>query len=59
MPKTVEFFYDFTSPTAYLAWSRLPAIAQRTGATIIYRPDADHGQPSARHTAAEGEVDGG
>ncbi len=38
MPKTVEFFYDFTSPTAYLAWSRLPAIAQRTGATIIYRP---------------------
>lgn len=38
MPKQVEFFYDFTSPTAYLAWTRLPAIAQRTGATIIYRP---------------------
>ena len=38
MPKQVEFFYDFTSPTAYLAWARLPAIAQRTGATIIYRP---------------------
>lgn len=38
MPKTVEFFYDFTSPTAYLAWTRLPAIAQRTGARIIYRP---------------------
>ena len=38
MPKQVEFFYDFTSPTAYLAWTRLPAIAQRTGATIVYRP---------------------
>jgi 2-hydroxychromene-2-carboxylate isomerase len=38
MTKTVEFFYDFTSPTAYLAWARLPAIAERTGATIRYRP---------------------
>ncbi|HOZ27217.1 MAG TPA: 2-hydroxychromene-2-carboxylate isomerase [Hyphomonadaceae bacterium] len=38
MPKQVEFFYDFTSPTAYLAWARLPAIAQRTSAKIIYRP---------------------
>ena len=38
MTKQVEFFYDFTSPTAYLAWARLPAIAQRTGAKIIYRP---------------------
>jgi 2-hydroxychromene-2-carboxylate isomerase len=38
MPKQVEFFYDFTSPTAYLAWARLPAIAERTGARIVYRP---------------------
>jgi 2-hydroxychromene-2-carboxylate isomerase len=38
LTKTVEFFYDFTSPTAYLAWTRLPAIAERTGATIRYRP---------------------
>ncbi|MEQ1783290.1 MAG: 2-hydroxychromene-2-carboxylate isomerase [Hyphomonadaceae bacterium] len=38
MTKTVEFFYDFTSPTAYLAWMRLPAIAERTGASIKYRP---------------------
>ncbi|MEQ1784141.1 MAG: 2-hydroxychromene-2-carboxylate isomerase, partial [Hyphomonadaceae bacterium] len=27
-----------TSPTAYLAWARLPDIAKRTGATIAYRP---------------------
>jgi 2-hydroxychromene-2-carboxylate isomerase len=38
MTRTVEFFYDFTSPTAYLAWARLPEIAKRTGATIAYRP---------------------
>lgn len=38
MPKQVEFFYDFTSPTAYLAWARLPAIIQRTGAKLVYRP---------------------
>ena len=38
MPKQVEFFYDFTSPTAYLAWRRLPAIAQRTGAKLAYVP---------------------
>lgn len=38
MPKTVEFFYDFTSPTAYLAWTQLPAIVKRTGARLVYRP---------------------
>jgi 2-hydroxychromene-2-carboxylate isomerase len=38
MPKQVEFFYDFTSPTAYLAWARLPAILERTGAELVYRP---------------------
>jgi 2-hydroxychromene-2-carboxylate isomerase len=38
MSKTVEFFYDFTSPTAYLAWTQLPKIAARTGAKLVYRP---------------------
>jgi 2-hydroxychromene-2-carboxylate isomerase len=38
MPKQLEFFYDFTSPTAYLAWARLPQILQRTGAKVLYRP---------------------
>ena len=38
MTKTVEFFYDFTSPTAYLAWRRLPEILARTGASVKYRP---------------------
>lgn len=38
MSKTVEFFYDFTSPTAYLAWRRLPDVLERTGARVKYRP---------------------
>ncbi len=38
MPRRLEFFYDFTSPTAYLAWARLPAIVKRTGAELVYRP---------------------
>lgn len=38
MSKTLEFFYDFTSPTAYLAWRRLPGVLERTGATVKYRP---------------------
>jgi 2-hydroxychromene-2-carboxylate isomerase len=36
--KLVEFFYDFGSPTSYLAFTQLPRIAQRTGAKIWYRP---------------------
>jgi 2-hydroxychromene-2-carboxylate isomerase len=36
--KTVEFWFDVGSPAAYLAWHRLPKIAQRAGATIDYRP---------------------
>jgi 2-hydroxychromene-2-carboxylate isomerase len=38
MSKTVEFFFDFGSPTAYLAWTQLPKIAAASGATLIWRP---------------------
>jgi len=38
MTKTVEFFYDFGSPTVYLAATQLPAIAGTVGATIEWRP---------------------
>ncbi|PWR18891.1 2-hydroxychromene-2-carboxylate isomerase [Zavarzinia compransoris] len=34
MSKTVDFYFDFGSPTAYLAWRRIGAIAERTGATV-------------------------
>lgn len=38
MSKTVEFWFDVGSPTAYLAWRQLPGIAARHGAAIDYRP---------------------
>lgn len=38
MAKTVEFFFDVVSPTAYVAHKRLPAIAAATGASVRYRP---------------------
>jgi 2-hydroxychromene-2-carboxylate isomerase len=36
--KQVEFFFDFGSPTSYLAYTQLPKIARESGATIIWRP---------------------
>lgn len=38
MAKTVEFFFDFGSPTAYLAWTQLPQLAADCGAELKYRP---------------------
>jgi 2-hydroxychromene-2-carboxylate isomerase len=34
----LEFFWDVGSPYTYLAATQLPLLAQRTGATIRYRP---------------------
>lgn len=36
--KTVEFLFDFGSPTTYLAHKRLPGLVERTGATVDYVP---------------------
>jgi 2-hydroxychromene-2-carboxylate isomerase len=36
--KTIEFFFDFGSPTTYLAHTQLPRIARETGARLVYRP---------------------
>lgn len=38
MGKTVEFLFDVGSPASYVAFKRLPAIAERTGATIDWQP---------------------
>jgi 2-hydroxychromene-2-carboxylate isomerase len=37
MPR-VEYFFDYVSPFAYLADTQLPALVERTGAEIVYRP---------------------
>jgi 2-hydroxychromene-2-carboxylate isomerase len=38
MSKTIEFFFDFGSPTTYLAHTQLPRIARECLATLQYRP---------------------
>ncbi|MEM7799008.1 MAG: 2-hydroxychromene-2-carboxylate isomerase [Chloroflexota bacterium] len=38
MGKEFEFYYDYVSPTSYLAWTQLPALVQRTGASVLYKP---------------------
>ncbi|MDD5333356.1 MAG: 2-hydroxychromene-2-carboxylate isomerase [Rhodoferax sp.] len=38
MSKTVEYYFDFGSPAAYLASTQLPALASDTGATVLWRP---------------------
>lgn len=36
--KKVEFFFDLSSPYSYLASTQLQALAERTGAEIVWRP---------------------
>ena len=36
--KTLEFHFDFGSPTSYLAYTQLPRIAGETGAKVVYHP---------------------
>jgi 2-hydroxychromene-2-carboxylate isomerase len=37
MPR-FEYFFDYVSPYAYLADTQLPALVERSGAEIVYRP---------------------
>ncbi len=38
MPRTVEFFFDYTSPYSYLASTQIEGVAARCGATLSWRP---------------------
>ncbi len=38
MSSTVDFYFDFGSPAAYLAFTQLPALAVATGAGIVMKP---------------------
>ena len=38
MSKTVEFYFDFGSPTTYLAWTQLPRLCAESGAQLVYKP---------------------
>lgn len=36
--QTVDFYFDYLSPFAYLAALRVPALCARSGATVVFRP---------------------
>ena len=36
--KTVDFYFDFGSPAAYLAYTQLPKLHADTGATLVMKP---------------------
>ena len=38
MPRILDFYFDYGSPTAYLAYTQIPGLAKRTGATVNYKP---------------------
>lgn len=38
MTKSLEFLFDFGGPNSYLAHKMLPALCERTGATVTYTP---------------------
>lgn len=38
MKPSIEFYFDFGSPNAYLAYQCMPAIAERLGATVEMKP---------------------
>ena len=38
MTRTIDFYFDFPSPYAYLAHTQLPRIAAEHGAAIVYHP---------------------
>lgn len=38
MSKSIDVYFDFGSPATYLAWTQLPALAQRNNATINWKP---------------------
>lgn len=38
MTKTVEFYFDFGSPAAYLAYTQLPPLCEAAGAELAWRP---------------------
>jgi 2-hydroxychromene-2-carboxylate isomerase len=38
MGKSLDFFFDLMSPYSYLAATQVPALAERTGATVHWRP---------------------
>jgi 2-hydroxychromene-2-carboxylate isomerase len=56
MAKTLEFLFDFGSPTSYIAYKRLPPIVARTGAVVDYVPMLLGGVFKATGNASPAEI---
>ncbi|RYF35179.1 MAG: 2-hydroxychromene-2-carboxylate isomerase [Comamonadaceae bacterium] len=55
MTQSIDFYFDFGSPAAYLAATQLPHIAADTGATLVWKPMLLGGvfQATGNHSPAE------
>lgn len=55
MTKHVDFYFDFGSPTSYLAWTQLPKIARAADAQLRYHPVLLGGvfQATGNHSPAQ------
>lgn len=58
MSKQIEFYFDFGSPTAYLAYTQLPLIAAASGAELVWKPVLLGGIFQATHNASPMTVPG-
>lgn len=57
MTRAVEFYFDYGSPTTYLAWTQLPQICARHGADLTYKPILLGGVFHATGNASPATVD--
>ncbi len=55
MARTVEFYFDFGSPAAYLAATQLPHVCADTGAVLVWKPMLLGGvfQATGNHSPAQ------
>ncbi len=56
MTKRIEFFFDVGSPYTYLAYTRLPALAEKVGAEIAWRPMLLGGVFKATNNVSPAEI---
>lgn len=56
MSRNIEFYFDFGSPTAYLAFTQLPGIAAEAGVELIYKPVLLGGLFQATHNASPATI---
>ncbi len=55
-PAPLRFFFDYVSPYAYLAWTRLPALAERHGRAVEAVPVLFAGMLNTLGTVGPAEV---